>query len=101
MTLELWDVSGRFGKSQRAQDNTRVYRSQRTIQCSAPPTSLSAANGMLVVGESNGHAQLFDARLKGGKEGCLQMFSDHKGPITDLYVVSVCTMEPLYIEHVR
>lgn len=64
-----------------------LYRSKRTIQCSAPPTSLSAANGVIVVGESNGSIQLFDARLKGGKEGCLQTFSDHKGSVTDLYVV--------------
>lgn len=87
-SLEVWDVSERFGRACQTQDNTRVYRSQRTINCVAPPTSLSAANGVIVVGQSNGGIQLFDTRLKGGTEGCLQMFSDHKGSITDLYVVS-------------
>ena len=64
-----------------------MYHSQRTIQCMAPPTSLSVAHGMIVVGEGSGMLELFDAMVKDGREGCLQAFSDHKGPITDVYVV--------------
>jgi hypothetical protein len=84
MNLELWDVSGHLGKLQLDKDTVRVYRSQRTIKCIAPPTSLSTANGVIVVGESNGSIQLFDVRAK---DECLQMFCDHKSSITDLYVV--------------
>lgn len=89
--LELWDTSECTVKSQQSHENARVYRSQRTFQCLAPPTSLSVSNGVIVVGESDGSIQLFDAKLKGGVEGCLQTFSDHKGSITDLYVVGEVT----------
>lgn len=84
LNLELWDVSEHLSQTQRAQDETtrRIYRSKRTIPCSAPPTSLSAANGLIVAGESNGNVQLFDTTGK-----CLQTFSNHKGPVTDFYVV--------------
>lgn len=89
--IELWDVTGKI-KSRQGQatyDNGKIYNSQRVITCSATPTALSAANGVLVVGEASGNIQLFDAGLKGEGHGCLQQFTgDHKGAITDLYVVS-------------
>ncbi len=64
-----------------------MYTSQRKIKCSAPPTSISVANDKIVVGEINGKIQVFDNTIQAGD--VLQEFTDHKGAVTDLYVVCI------------
>ena len=108
--IELWDISGKMkskdGPAHHTSDDDgiKLYHSLRTITCQAPPTALSVCgNGVLVVGEEDGRVELFDASRSGKGKGkgeesassssgatqeCLQMFSDHKGAITDMHVVS-------------
>ena len=85
----LWDVAGQMKShdSRTPHDLNKMYHSQRAITCRATPTVLAAANGVMVVGLSDGRVQLYECAVKG--EGCLQEFADHKAAITDMYVVSL------------
>ena len=54
------------------------------VKLSCFPRAVAYSNGFLVTGDDSGCVRVLD--VSDGK--CLQEFSDHKGPITDIYAVS-------------
>ena len=93
VSVDLWDVEGHLEKIRKSSrslyNNTNMHSPLRTILCSAPLTSLSVANGLIVAGDIDGNISILDPSEKPAVVGgCLQNFSDHKGSVTDLYAVS-------------
>ena len=56
----------------------------KEVKLSCLPHSVAYSNGVLIVGDQNGSVKVMDT--SSGK--CLQEFTDHKGPVTDIYAVS-------------
>ena len=82
---ELWDISQHLkaGRGRLAYQLKHIYNSQ-SVKLEAPPTTVAYINGVLVMGDGMGVVRVVDPMTG----ACLQRFSDHKGAITDLHVVS-------------
>ena len=86
--LDLWDIKrflDKLKKSPRSiYDDKNLYSPSRSISNERPPTAVCYGNGCLATGDTCGTLRLISFQT--GE--CLQRFSDHKGPVTDIYVVS-------------
>ena len=95
-SVELWDVAWHLEKIKKSgrfvYDDTNMHSPLRTISlANAPLSSMSAVNGLIIAGGSDGIVSVLDPSEKAAATGsCLQKFSDHKGAVTDIYAVSRC-----------
>ena len=83
-SLQLWDIVQHLKEeqSQLAYQQGHMYSNQ-SVDLEAPPTTAAYCNGVLVMGDAAGKVRIVDPMTG----TCLQQFSDHKRPITDLHVV--------------
>ena len=83
-SLQLWDIVQHLkeGWSQLTYQHEHMYNAQ-LVNLEAPPTTAAYCNGVLVMGDVAGTVRIVDPMTG----TCLQEFSDHRGPVTDLHVV--------------
>ena len=58
--------------------------SPQVVTLEAPPTAVGYMGGVLMMGDAHGVIRVVDPMTG----TCLQRFTDHKGAVTDLHVVS-------------
>ena len=90
--MDLWDVAAHMEKLRKSSrslyDDTNMHNPLRMIACDAPLVSMSAANGLIIAGDTGGNVSVLDPSEKAAPGGPLQKFSDHKGSVMDIYAVS-------------
>lgn len=91
--VDLWDVGAHLEKirksSRSTYNDTNMHSPLRTLNSDVPLTSMSMANGLMIVGDVGGNLRVLDPSDKPTVAGgCLQKFSDHMGMVTDVYSVS-------------
>ena len=104
-SVDLWDVASHLEKIKKSgrfvYDDTNMHSPLRTISLAdAPLSSMSAVNGLIIAGGSDGIVSVLDPSEKAAAAGsCLQKFSDHKGAVTDMYAVSCYGNVSLLLGH--
>lgn len=89
--INFWDVRAKL-ESQRGRVSritANMYNATRETSC-GHITAVAMVNEKIVVGDASGCVSVYD----GSKSSFLQRFSDHKGPITDIYAVGGTLLHP-------
>ena len=89
--INYWDVRAKLDarRGRISRDTINMYSPNRKISCVSHVTAMAMVNELVVVGDMAGQVCVYDGSNKGRSDSPLQMFTNHKGAITDIFAVSV------------